>query len=106
MKSNNLSNVNEKYRGVITFTPEELVYYIKKGYNASELAKMFKTTVGVIEKSLIEYEIDPPHVSTKEVVDLYLAGTPTAVIADKLNITPLAVFYKIVKGRKFNRKKI
>jgi len=106
MKQKNLSNLNEKYRGVNTFTPDELVFYIRKGYNASELAKRFKTTVGVIEKALIEYEIDPPHVSTKQVVDLYLAGTPTAVISDKLNITPLAVFYKIVKGRKLNRKKI
>ena len=105
MKSNNLSNVNEKYRGVITFTPEELVYYIKKGYNASELAKVFKTTTNIINQALIDYEIDPPHVDTKEVIDLYQSGMPTAVIADKLKITPLAVFYKIVKGKKFVRKK-
>jgi len=65
MKPNNL---NEKYRGVNTFTPDELVYYIKKGYNASELAKLFKTTTNVIEQALVEYEIDPPHVSTKEVL--------------------------------------
>jgi uncharacterized protein (DUF433 family) len=101
MKPNNL---NEKYRGVNTFTPDELVYYIKKGYNASELAKLFKTTTNVIEQALVEYEIDPPHVSTKEVLDLYRAGTPTAVIADKLNITPLAVFYKLVKSRKVSIK--
>jgi len=101
MKPNNL---NEKYRGVNTFTPDELVYYIKKGYNASDLAKLFKTTTNVIEKALVEYEIDPPHVTTKEVLDLYRAGTPTAVIADKLNITPLAVFYKLVKSRKVSIK--
>ena len=102
MKPNNL---NEKYRGVNTFTPDELVYYLKKGYNASDLAKLFKTTTNVIEKALVEYEIDPPHVTTKEVLDLYRAGTPTAVIADKLNITPLAVFYKLVKSRKLNLNK-
>jgi hypothetical protein len=101
MKPNNL---NEKYRGVNTFTPDELVYYLKKGYNASDLAKLFKTTTNVIEKALVEYEIDPPHVTTKEVLDLYRAGTPTAVIADKLNITPLAVFYKLVKSRKVSIK--
>ena len=102
MKPNNL---NEKYRGVNTFTPDELVYYIKKGYNASELAKLFKTTTNVIEQALVEYEIDPSHVSTKEVLDLYRSGTPTAVIADKLKITPLAVFYKLVKSRKLNLNK-
>jgi hypothetical protein len=101
MKPNNL---NEKYRGVNNFTPDELVYYLKKGYNASDLAKLFKTTTNVIEKALIEYEIDPPHVTTKEVLDLYRDGTPTAVIADKLNITPLAVFYKLVKSRKVSIK--
>ena len=101
MKPNNL---NEKYRGVNTFTPDELVYYLKKGYNASDLAKLFKTTTNVIEKALVEYEIDPPHVTTKEVLDLYRAGTPTALIADKLNITPLAVFYKLVKSRKVSIK--
>ena len=82
-----------------------MVYYIKKGYNASELAKLFKTTTNVIEQALVEYEIDPPHVSTKEVLDLYRSGTPTAVIADKLKITPLAVFYKLVKSRKLNLNK-
>jgi uncharacterized protein (DUF433 family) len=101
MKQNNL---NEKYRGVNNFTPDELVYYLKKGYNASDLAKLFKTTTNVIEKALVEYEIDPPHVTTKEVLYLYRAGTPTAVIADKLNITPLAVFYKLVKSRKVSIK--
>ena len=102
MKQNNL---NEKYRGVNNFTPDELVYYLKKGYNASDLAKLFKTTTNVIEKALVEYEIDPPHVTTIEVLDLYRAGTPTALIADKLNITPLAVFYKLVKSRKVSFKK-
>jgi len=92
------SDINEKYRGVNNFTPDELVYYIKKGYTSKEIAKVFKTTSNMIDQALIEYEIDPPHVSHKEVLDLYRSGTPTAVIADKLNITPLAVFYKLVKS--------
>lgn len=103
MKQKNI--FNEKYRGVNNFTADELVYYIKKGYTATTLAKMFKTTTTVITQALIEYEIDPLHVTTKQVVDLYRAGTTPAVIADKLNITPLAVFYKLVKGRVYVRYK-
>jgi len=95
----------KKHRGVNNFTADELVYYIKKGYTAVVLAKMFKTTPNVITQALIEYEIDPPHITTKQVVDLYRSGTTPSVISDMLDITPLAVFYKLVKGRVYVRQK-
>ena len=97
-------NITKKYRGVSNFTAGELVYYIRKGYTSAAIAKILKTTPAIINQALVDYEIDPPHISTKDVVDMYASGIPTAVISDNLKITPLAVFYKLVKGGVYVRK--
>ena len=93
-----LSNLTRKFSSMVEMIKEKRYSNLYHSlYEAGVVENMLK--------ALVEYEIDPPHVSTKEVLDLYRSGTPTAVIADKLKITPLAVFYKLVKSRKLNLNK-
>lgn len=103
MKFNTLSLIVDKYEGS-NFTFEQLINAVKRGYNLDQMSRLFNTTTGEIRRALIEFEIDVPNVNDKEVLDLHNSGIPTAVIADRLNITPLAVYYKLVKVGKIKNK--
>lgn len=102
MKFNTLSLLVDKYEGS-NFTFEQLVDAVKKGYRSEQIARLYKTTPGEVNRALVEFEIDPPNVSEDEVLNLYNNGLPTAVIADRLNIRPLAVYYKLIKARKIQK---
>lgn len=103
MKFNTLALIVDRYEGS-NFAFEQLVDAVKKGYNVDQMSRLFKTSPGDIRRALIEFEIDPPNVNEDEVLSLHNSGTPTAVIADRLNITPLAVYYKLVKAGKIKNK--